>query len=633
MLPEVTTMPLEFLRPLWLLGLLVVALLSLFQYKKNKSVDQQPLIAPHLSANIVSKGAHTAKQQLSFSLMAAIACIALAGPTWRNIDMPVYEMEKAQVIAFDLSYSMFATDIQPNRLSQAKFKAIDLVKQWSEGEKALIAYAGDAFTITPLTRDGNAIINHIPNLSPDIMPVRGSRADLALNKAIGLLKNAGYTQGHIVFISDDISEKQAQNMVDKLAGSDWIVSVLAVATSQGAPIKLPDGSLLKNAKGEIVLPRLAAQPFYDITSASKGLYLTSRTDSSDIKKLGSFFNDQQTRKSESEQASADSFAIDDGYWLSFILLPLFLLLFRKGVFFALVLAVYLPFSNPPLQAAETSFWKNDQQNGYQAYQNEDYQRASELYDTPFEQGSAFYKNKQYEQALDQFTRATETQPNNANAFYNKGNSYAQLQQFDEAIKAYDDALAIDPNLQQAAKNKEVLEKMKEQQEQQQDQQQSDDQSEQDSQQDQQQSEDQSEQNPQQDQQQSEDQSEQDSQQQKQNEDQSEQDSQQQQQNEDQSEQQKQQQEQQQAEKEQQQQQAEQQAELDEQKDESEGEQQQAQLTESESETNEELEALPNWLKNMPDDPSILLRRKMQVEHQKRAQSQPVKQQPNNGVIW
>ena len=164
----------------------MVILFSLLRYKNSKKNVEQSLIAPHLSANIVSKAGDTTKHTFAFNLMAAIACIALAGPTWRSIDMPVYEMEKAQVIVFDLSYSMFATDIKPSRLAQAKYKAIDLIKQWSEGEKALIAYAGDAFTITPLTRDGNAIINHIPNLSPEIMPVTGSRADLALNKAIEL---------------------------------------------------------------------------------------------------------------------------------------------------------------------------------------------------------------------------------------------------------------------------------------------------------------------------------------------------------------------------------------------------------------------------------------------------------------
>jgi len=629
MLPEITTMPLEFIRPAWLLGLIVVFLFSLLRYKNSKNNEKQPLIAPHLSANIVSKAAHSTKHQFAFNGLAIIACIALAGPTWRSIDMPVYEMEKAQVIVFDLSYSMFATDIKPNRLSQAKFKAIDLVKQWSEGEKALIAYAGDAFTVTPLTRDGNAIINHIPHLSPDIMPVRGSRADLALDKALELLKNAGYSQGHIVFLSDGITKKQAKDMQDKLKGESWIVSILAMATPQGAPITLSDGALLKSDSGEIIVPKLDGQPLYDITRASSGLYLTSRNNSSDIEQLGSFYDDikqKQARKSDSEQGNSDQFSIDDGYWLSFLLIPLFLLLFRKGVFFALLLALSLPFTSPSLEAAETSLWKNNEQNAFQAYQDKNFQAASELYDSSFSKGSALYKNKQYEQALEQFNDVVESQPTNANAFYNQGNSYAQLQQFDKAIEAYEKALSIDPDMKLAADNKKLIEQIQEQQEQQnqdnQDQnQRSDQKDEQDSQQNDQQNEDQQNQEQQSDDQQQSEQ--QDSEQKSQDEQQSEQDKQQE------SEQQ------QQDEKQQEDQQAEQQQQPEpaqEQKAE-ELQQQAQQMSESDEDVNQELEQLPNWLKNMPDDPSILLRRKMQLEYQKRNQSQPVKQQTNNGAIW
>ena len=180
MFPETTFIPLEFLRPLWLLGIIAVLLFSLLRYKTVKKSKQQGLIAPHLSENLVTAPGQSSKQRIAFPLLAMIASVALAGPSFRSIEMPVYEMEKAQVLVLDLSYSMYATDLKPNRLSLAKYKAIDLIKKWSEGEKALISYAGDAFTISPLTADGNAILNHIPHLSPDIMPVTGSRANLAL---------------------------------------------------------------------------------------------------------------------------------------------------------------------------------------------------------------------------------------------------------------------------------------------------------------------------------------------------------------------------------------------------------------------------------------------------------------------
>ena len=628
MLPETTFMPLEFLRPLWLLGLLAVFLLSLLRYQTGKKSKTQNLIAAHLSENLVSSPKNVNAQPFTFYLLAIIACIALAGPSWRNLEMPVYEMETAQVIVLDLSYSMYATDVKPNRLSQAKYKAIDLIKKWSEGEKALITYAGDAFTISPLTPDGNSIINHIPHLSPEIMPVTGARADLGLERAITLLENAGYTQGHIVFISDGIDKKTSQKMIKRLQGSDWVVSILAMATEQGAAIKLADGSLLKNKQGEIVVPKLHAQSLYDISSATNGLYLTHSNTSSDIEQLASFFSMKESRKNETGQSGQNKFAKDDGYWLSFLLLPLFLLLFRKGVFYAVLLTLTIPLSSPSVEA---SIWKNDQQNAFQAYVDKDYATAAQLYDDPMSKGSALYQDKQYQQALEQFEQATIDNPSNADAFYNQGNAYAQLQELDKALQAYQQALTINPELKAAQQNKQLIEEIKKQQEQQkQDQQQDSEQQNSEQQQsEKQQSEQQQSEQQQSEQQQSEQQQ---SEQQQSEQQQSEQQQNEQQQNEQQqNEQQKNEQQQNEQQQNEQQQNEQQKAEQQEQSEESQQDQQIAEFQEA-KQVNQELEDLPNWLKNMPDDPSLLLRNKMRLEYQKRAQSQPVKQQ-NSGDIW
>ncbi|WP_019612963.1 vWA domain-containing protein, partial [Psychromonas ossibalaenae] len=463
MLPETTFIPLEFLRPLWLLGIIVVVLFSLLRYQSSKNNRVQTLIAPHLSKNLVSAPDKSNAGQFAFSALAVIACISLSGPSWRQLELPVYEMEKAQVVVLDLSYSMYATDAKPSRLTQAKYKAIDLIKKWSEGEKGLITYAGDAFTISPLTVDGNSIINHIPHLSPAIMPVTGSRADLALEKAIELMTNAGYKQGHIVFLSDDIDKQTADKMIKDLQGTNWVVSILAMATPQGAPIKLPDGSLLKDESGRIVVPKLNGKPFYDITRASGGMYLTFTNTAEDVDKLAEHFSIKEARRNESQQSAKNEMAIDDGYWLAFLLLPLFLLLFRKGVFYVVLLSVSLQISSPKVEA---SIWKNDQENAFQAYQDKDYQKAAELYENPLYKGAAYYQDKQYKEALASFTQAASDTPENADAFYNQGNSYAHLKEIDKAIQSYQKALAIRPDFQQAQDNKKLLEDLKKQQQEQ-----------------------------------------------------------------------------------------------------------------------------------------------------------------------
>ena len=644
--------PLDFLRPYWLIGFFGIVLFSIFRFaikqRQNKTghskAIHQHLIAPHLSSGIVSKpDKKMVSRFVSFNLLGAIACLALSGPTIRSVNLPLHEMKKAQVIAFDLSYSMYSTDLKPNRLSQARYKAIDLIKQWGEGEKALIAYAGDAFTITPLTHDGNAILNHIPNLSPDIMPVRGSRADLALTRSIELLKNAGYTQGHIVFISDGISDDILDKLTEQLKGSKWIVSVLAVGTKQGAPITLSDGTLLKSNQ-EIIIPKLKEKNLYQLSKAGHGFYLKNGS-ASEVSELAAFYDAKEFQKA-SDDKNADStkklnqhFPKDDGYWFAFLLLPLVLLLFRKGLFFTLLMSLFISsgFVSPSVEA---SIWKNDQQNGLQAYQDKDYQSASELFDDSLDKGSAFYSNKQYKEALEQFELASKAQSNNATAFYNKGNSLAQLQKYDDAISAYDKALAIDPTMSNAAENKKLIEKLKKQQEKQEqkkkDQQQKqddknqkkDEQQKQDKKEDQQKESDKKKQDQQSKDKKSDESKQNKEQKNKQGKKESEKKESEKKEKEDkQSKQEK-------SKKDQQKQQA-QQKKKDQQKQQAqqkkkEQQKQQAKLAKQMKE-NKELDELPTWLKNMPDDPSILLQRKMQFEYQKRLQSNDP--QNNNGAIW
>ncbi len=457
--------PLEFLRPLWLIVFFIIVIATairfIFRTKFKHKLAGQSLIAAHLSAHIVSKPSVVKRLYFSrFYLLASIMSLALAGPSFRSVNIPLHEMEKAQVIVFDLSYSMYATDLKPNRLSQARYKAIDFIKQSQEGETGLIAYAGDAFVISPLTTDARSILHQIQYLSPDIMPVTGSRPDLALNKAIDLLKNAGYKAGHIIFITDGIKKSIAKKMIDTLAGKPWIVSVLSVGTKKGAPIKMPDGSLLKNSTGNIIIPKVNINPLEQLTKAGDGLFLNSTYTGNEVAKLADYYqpnklkNEQKNRK---EKRNAKGFMKDDGYWITFILLPLLLLLFRKGIFFILILGVTIPFIDQPVQA---SIWHNQQQNALQAYQAKNYKLASELYKSPLEKGSAYYQEKNYKSALAQFKRAEIAMPNNSTVLYNKGNALAQLKQLDKAIAAYKQAISIKPNFKQAIENKKLLEALK-----------------------------------------------------------------------------------------------------------------------------------------------------------------------------
>ena len=87
-----------------------------------------------------------------------------------------------------MSRSVYANDIKPSRLAQIKYKAQDLLPLLNQGQTGLVAYAGDAYTLSPLTTDSATLSNLVQNLSPEIMPIQGARADLGVKQAISIMK-------------------------------------------------------------------------------------------------------------------------------------------------------------------------------------------------------------------------------------------------------------------------------------------------------------------------------------------------------------------------------------------------------------------------------------------------------------
>ena len=101
--------------------------------------------------------------------------VALAGPAWERAPQPTFRDETPMVLVLDLSASMYADDLSPDRISRVRFKLADLLKDRDAGRAgatALVVFAGEAFTVTPLTDDTDTILAMLPALEPDLMPVK-----------------------------------------------------------------------------------------------------------------------------------------------------------------------------------------------------------------------------------------------------------------------------------------------------------------------------------------------------------------------------------------------------------------------------------------------------------------------------
>jgi len=498
---------LHFLRPrlLWLLPVALAALWWLGRRFRHRDGWSAVVDAHLLPALRVQQGGKASGLLRLAMVVFVLGILALAGPSWQKKSLPVVKNQHALVIALDLSRSMLATDIKPNRLQRAKFKTEDLLKQRKDGQTALIAWAGEAFVVTPLTDDTETIAAMLDVLDPSIMPKQGSKASKALEKAAELIRQAGLRRGDILLIADGVDTPAAQETAAQLAKHGFRIHVLGVGTADGAPIPTRSG-FFTDRQGNIVIPKLDEKTLKAVADAGEGHYHRISPDDSDLRALLVKSTDLNGNETSMDTQKADAQKqseqwVDDGIWLVLLLVPLMALLYRRGWLMMVVLAAGLhgmpdtamaqkPAADTTQEtapAAGTSsqqsgkksapsrwqrlwqnLWYNKDQQAAQALQSGQAQQAAQLATDPRWKAAAEYKQGQYQQA----EKAWKNLKNpTAEDWYNRGNALAKAGKLEEAIKAYELALTRQPDHADAAYNKKVVEEaLKKQQQNPQDQQ-------------------------------------------------------------------------------------------------------------------------------------------------------------------
>ena len=399
-----------------------------------------------------------------------LAIIALADPVWEQREQPVYRNEAARVIVLDLSSSMLSPDMKPSRMLQARYKVADILKQDLDGQTGLVAFAGDAFAVAPLTHDTDTIQALLSPLHPSLMPVQGSRVDLGLHEAATLLRQAGQTRGDIVLVTDGIDGERAVDAARQVAAQGYRVSVLAVGTDAGAPIPDGRGGFLRDALGEIVLPGLDQPALRELAAVGAGEYALISSADDDIEYLFSRMTADTGERVEQPGLMTDAWH-STGPLLAALLLPLAALAFRRGWLLVMLLVVgsTLTVPKPAMALGWDDLWLRPDQQASRALQDGEPEQAAQLAADPLLRGTAEYSAGAYQQAVEAFTEA-----NGADAHYNQGNALAQLGQYEEAIAAYERALSEQPGMADAEHNRALLEQLLQQQEQQQQQEQKQD---------------------------------------------------------------------------------------------------------------------------------------------------------------
>ena len=424
----------QFLRPLWLLGLLAIPpLLWWLRRSRLRRNVWRDTVDAHLLPHLLQGGAGATRgwramlPTAALSTAFALSVLALAGPSWRTVPQPLWQDRNPLVIAVDMSFAMQTADVQPSRLLQARAKIAQILRTRGGGQIALVAYADDAYTVSPLTGDTDNIVLFLDALSPDVMPRDGSRADRAIEESARLLARAGFGRGDILLITDRPGGG-ANSAAVEARDSGYRVSVLGLGTAVGGAYRA--------GNGEVLAARLDGPGLRTLAASGGGTYAAFAPDGSDLVALGVLEADRiDAAEAQGKRGTAP---LDEGFWLLPPLLLLALFAFRRGVLAVALLALWLPWQ-PVVAADGDTLWQRDDQrrhaqmaSGVEAYRSGDYVAAEEAWrDLP-----------------------------GAEAAYNRGNALAKQGRLDAAMAEYDRALQLQPGMRDAVENRQRVDRVR-----------------------------------------------------------------------------------------------------------------------------------------------------------------------------
>jgi Ca-activated chloride channel family protein len=260
-----------------------------------------------------------------------IAILALAGMTWERDRSVGYHAPSDWILVMDLSPSMAATDVPPDRATRAGYVISDFLNAAQDTRVALVVFAGEAHTVAPLTTDVETVRALLPPLAPNIMPEAGDELAPALDEADRLIHTAGSNRAQVVILTDGIVDPaRAMEAAQRLRSQGATVHVIGIGTQSGAPVPMKDGGFQQGPQGESVLSKLPVDQLKRIAAAGGGRYVAAGESNSLIDEL------KQERSYRAREENIESAAQrvqswrDDGIWLLPILLLSVALIARRG---------------------------------------------------------------------------------------------------------------------------------------------------------------------------------------------------------------------------------------------------------------------------------------------------------------
>ncbi len=460
------------------LFLFLYSLLIRWKKKATKKIGDERLVK--LMTKDFAPGKFLIKFVL-FTVAAALCVISLAGLVTPDGTRKVNRRGMDIVFALDVSKSMLAQDIKPNRLERAKQVITNIITQSPDDRIGLVVFAGRAYLQMPITVDHAAAKMYLSSTSPDDIPTQGTVISQALKMSAAAFNPKDKTYKSVILLSDgEDHDKDAIKLARQLKSDGIIVSTIGIGSPQGAPINDPESKGYKrDENGNVVISKLNEQELIKISQAGGGIYQHYNATNEVVRNIEAHLS--TLGETNITDRSFDTYT---QYFQIFLALALVLLLLeffvsekkrgtKKLAATALVLISFQvsAFS----QGAEELINK-----GNTAYKKQDFEKAGAYYEdalkaeesndiATYNMGNTLYRKKNTDDAVARFDETIKNTKENAvkqKAYYNKGVAYQSVNKLPECILAYKNALLLDPADEDARQNLQRALKQQQQQQQQ-----------------------------------------------------------------------------------------------------------------------------------------------------------------------
>jgi Ca-activated chloride channel homolog len=268
----------HFLHPAWLLALAPLLALAVWAARREREPDGAwaRLIDAHLLPALrLSRAGRGLSPWWLVGLAWALGALALAGPAWELESSSGYRAPASWVLLLDLSPSMSAGDLAPDRATRARFAVADLLNAAQDARVALVVFSGEPYTVTPLTTDVATVRTLLEPLSPRLMPESGHNVAPALVEALRLLRAGHAARGQVVVLADGFDDdERALLTAASLARAGVRVNVVGIGTASGAPRRDSAGNFVRNELGDIMVTRMQGEALRELASAGGGRFVT-----------------------------------------------------------------------------------------------------------------------------------------------------------------------------------------------------------------------------------------------------------------------------------------------------------------------------------------------------------------------